>query len=92
MAEGEMRLLGVWSRGPGSLCSAATLLHGDDFSQRERMETLVSSTAWEKNTNEARDGLEQLKFSLRGAKRHHSDTYNLELSVVTKDSMTQLSL
>ena len=33
-----------------------------------------------------------LKFSLRGAKKHHSDTYNLELSVVTKDSMTQLSL
>ena len=50
--------LGVRSGGLGSLRSAETLLHWDDFSRRERMETLVSSTAREKNTDEARDGPE----------------------------------
>ena len=34
----------------------------------------------------------QLKCSLRGAKEHLADAYILELSAVTKDSMTQLSL
>ena len=50
--------LGVRSRGLGSLRSAATLLHRDDFSRRERMETLVSCAALEKRTDEARDGPE----------------------------------
>ena len=50
--------LGVRSRGLGSLRSAATLLHRDDLSRRERMETFVSSTAREKSTDEARDGPE----------------------------------
>ena len=49
---------GVWSRGLGSLRSAATLLHRDDLSRRKRMETFVSSAAREKSTDEARDGHE----------------------------------
>ena len=34
----------------------------------------------------------QLKCSLRGAEEHLSDACILELSAVTKDSLTQLSL
>ena len=50
--------LGVRSRGLGSLRSASTLLHRDDFLRRTRMETFVSSAAQEKSTDEARDGPE----------------------------------
>ncbi|MXQ96487.1 hypothetical protein E5288_WYG002740 [Bos mutus] len=50
--------LGVRSRGLGSLRSPSTLLHREDISRRDRMETFVSSTAREKSADEARDGPE----------------------------------
>ena len=52
------RAFGPGAAWPGPLRPAGTLLHREDVSGRERMETFVSSTAREKSTDEARDGLE----------------------------------